>query len=229
MSVMRTLFIMALIGLGFAAGVMLRPEINVAMPDAHLEQVVPDRVGSWTYVPNAMQHVTALTTDATSTDQPYDEVLMRTYVRPDGAAVMLTLAYGKNQRQEIKIHRPELCYPAQGMKVQALRPATFDGIHSEVAHSAITGKRMVAQGPSFNEVVSYWIRIGDSYSSSAWQTRWNIMREGLKGRMTDGILVRVSQRVPMTEDPARHYTVQEDFLKELVATLNPKGRALLAR
>ncbi|NBD20659.1 EpsI family protein [Aquabacterium fontiphilum] len=229
MSLMRTLFIVALIGLGFAGGVLLRPEINTQLPDAHLDQVVPARVGSWTYVPNAMEHVTALATETTSTDQPYDEVLMRTYVRPDGAAVMLTLAYGKNQRQEVKIHRPELCYPAQGMKVQALRPATFDGIQSEAAHGPITGKRMVAQGPSFNEVVSYWIRIGDSYSASAWQTRWNIMREGLKGRMTDGILVRVSQRVPMSDDPSRHYAVQEAFLKELVATLNPQGRELLAR
>lgn len=228
MTMVRTLFILFLIALGFGAGVALRPEINTEVPDPHLDRLVPPSVGSWRYVPNAMEQVTAIATD-TNTDQPYDEVLMRTYVRPDGAAVMLTLAYGKNQRQEVKIHRPELCYPAQGMKVRALKPTTFDGIQSEVAHAPITGKRMVAQGHSFQEVVSYWIRIGDSYSSSAWQTRWNIMQEGLKGRMTDGILVRVSQRVHPSDDPSRHYDVQEDFLKQLVATLDPQGRDLLAR
>ncbi len=38
---------------------------------------------------------------------------LRSYVNANGDVVMLALAYGRHQRQEIKIHRPELCYTSQ--------------------------------------------------------------------------------------------------------------------
>ncbi len=46
----------------------------------------------------------------------YDDVLMRTYRRADGARVMAAFAYGRSQTQELKIHRPELCYSRAGLR-----------------------------------------------------------------------------------------------------------------
>ena len=146
-----------------------------------------------------------------------------------GDAVMLALAYGKNQRQEVKIHRPELCYPAQGYKVNSLRPVTFTGITDTQTGKNVTGQRMVVQARNSMEVVSYWIRIGDTYSSSPWQVRWQIMKEGLQGRTTDGMLVRVSQRVRPGEDAAPHHALVESFARELVAAVPPQTRSYLVR
>jgi EpsI family protein len=142
---------------------------------------------------------------------------------------MLALAYGKNQRQEIKVHRPELCYPAQGFKVLSIHPQTFQGIHSAVNDSDVTGQRMVVDAKGSKEIVSYWIRIGDTYSSSPWRIRWQILQEGLQGRMTDGILVRVSQRVSADTDPVPHHQLLEKFAGELVAALPKSTSAYLVR
>lgn len=209
--------------------IVLRPSINSAMTSPNLETSVPEQFGDWKTLPNPLIQASLSTDGATSTDQPYDEIVSRTYVNSQGDVVMLALAYGKNQRQEIKIHRPELCYPAQGFKVMSLKPAVFHGIESKLTGDNIVGKRMVVYGKGTNEVVSYWIRIGDTFSASPWRIRWQIMQEGLQGRMTDGILVRLSQRVSPGTDPARVYEVLEQFAAEMVAATPEKTRVYLVR
>jgi len=217
-----------LIGIA-SAGLLLRPSINAAAPDPNLEQAVPERFGEWRMLPNALVQASVATKGATSTDQPYDEIVSRTYVNARGDMVMLALAYGKNQRQEVKVHRPELCYPAQGFKVLSLKTAAFAGVHSKVSGQDVTGQRMVVDGRGNKEVVSYWIRIGDTYSSSPWRIRWQIMQEGLQGRMTDGILVRVSQRVSTDADPAPTHQLLETFAKDLIQAVPEQTRAYLVR
>lgn len=218
----------ALIGIA-SAGLLLRPSINAAMPDPNLEQAVPERFGEWRMLPNALVQASVVTKGATSTDQPYDEIVSRTYVNARGDMVMLALAYGKNQRQEVKVHRPELCYPAQGFKVLSLKPVAFAGVRSNVSGQDVTGQRMVVDGRGNKEVVSYWIRIGDTYSSSPWRIRWQIMQEGLQGRMTDGILVRVSQRVSTDADPGPYHEALEAFTRDLIQALPPDKRSYLVR
>jgi EpsI family protein len=228
MSRVRTgLLLLALMLFGLA-GWALRPEITPTPPGPTLAEQMPQRIGPWEQQPNALDQIAATATNL-SMEQPYDEIVTRTYRNPGGEIMMLTLAFGRNQRQEIKIHRPELCYPSQGFKVKQLQNASFEGVRSQASGETISGKRMVAAGNSFDEIVSYWIRIGGTYSESAWQTRWTIFREGMNGRMTDGILVRVSQRVNPGVDPEHSYRVQQEFLQQLVASLQPSAQSLLVR
>lgn len=223
-----TVVAVLLVGIA-SAGLLLRPSINAAAPDPNLEQAVPKRFGEWRMLPNALVQASVVTKGATSTDQPYDEVVSRTYVNPRGDMVMLALAYGKNQRQEVKVHRPELCYPAQGFKVMSLQPAVFAGVRSKASGQDVTGQRMVVDARGSKEVVSYWIRIGDTYSSSPWRIRWQIMQEGLQGRMTDGILVRVSQRVGSDADPGPYHQALEAFTRDLIQALPSDKRSYLVR
>jgi EpsI family protein len=111
----------------------------------------------------------------------------------------------------------------------ALKPSVFEGIHSAVNGSDVVGKRMVVHGKGHDEVVSYWIRIGDTFSASPWRIRWQIMQEGLQGRMTDGILVRLSQRVTPGADPAKIHVMLEDFAKQLVNSTPEATRSYLVR
>jgi EpsI family protein len=226
---LRTIVITGTLLLATLLGTLLRPTIAQGNKAPLLATVVPKQIGEWRELPNPMVQVDiSVPTTSTNRDRPYDDMVSRTYVNKQGQQIMVALAYGSQQRQEVKIHRPELCYPAQGWRVESLRPVDFQVPVATSAH--IPGFRMVVKQSEGNyEAVSYWIRIGNSYSDSSWKTRWAIIKEGLQGRMTDGILVRVSQRTnrPPAQDDI--FQRQEQFAAQLVAATAPEGRMLLAR
>lgn len=225
----RTIAIAGLLLVAAFLGAKLRPTIIEGTPPPPLAEVVPKQFGEWRDVPNPLVQVeTFVNTDGASRDQPYDDLVSRTYTNKQGEHIMVALAYGKHQRQEIKIHRPELCYPAQGWRVLKLDPVTFPV--QSLSGKPVTGHRLLTrQGEAATEAVSYWIRIGDNYSDSAWQTRMTIMKEGLQGRMTDGILVRVSQRVTPGQDEEAIFKRQEQFVAQLVANTRSDGQPLLLK
>lgn len=207
----------------------LTPKLSNQQTAAKLATVIPAQFAQWHNIPtSAIQVDVNLSPNQTTRDQPYDDLLSRTYGSSDGSRIMLSVAYGSQQRQEVKIHRPELCYPAQGLPVQKLIPVSYN--IQTGSGKAITGNRMIASaGPGAVELVSYWIRIGSTYSDSPWVTRMTIIREGLSGRMTDGILVRASQRVAVGSDYDAAFRKQEQFLVDLVANSTQDGLNLIAR
>lgn len=152
-----------------------------------------------------------------STDSPYDETLMRTYVNSKGEVVQLAVAYGRTQRQEVKIHRPELCYYAQGFEVKSLVSSNFNIMSTH--QKPVIGKNMLVANPAYQEAVSYWIRIGDIYSESPWQTRFYIIKKGLTGDVVDGVLVRASSITNDGAHAAELYQRNQLFLKTLVANI----------
>jgi EpsI family protein len=195
---------------------------------APLSSMVPVKFAEWREIPLGSGAIDprAQSPEETDREAPYDDVLMRGYTNPRGDIVVLALAYGSHQRQEMKIHRPELCYTAQGFEVLRRTPVDLPltGVSAQPAH----GARMLVRGADRLETVSYWIRIGDLYSRGAWKTRSHIFTEGLNGRLVDGILVRVSQIVPdaASATPQR-FALQEDFLAQLVRALPASARDLL--
>jgi EpsI family protein len=208
----------------------LRPRLDEKVYFPSLDSMVPSAVAQWkdSGEGSILQVSTSVVSaeGEKSTDQPYDDLLSRTYRDTAGRVIMLSIAYGKNQRQEIKVHRPELCYPAQGMPVEGLTPVDF-GIAS-ISGVPVTGMRMrAALSDGSIELVSYWIRIGSVYSQSSWATRGEIIKQGLAGRTTDGVLMRVSQRVPKNADFSEAYLKQELFAKELVMAMKPQHRSIL--
>lgn len=228
---LRTLTVTSALFLAALLGTLLRPTIAEGHKRAALDGTVPKQIGEWRELPNPMIQVdtSVPTTEGTNRDQPYDDLVSRTYVNAKGEQIMVALAYGSQQRQEIKIHRPELCYPAQGWQVDSLKRTTFPVPNAQ--GTGIPGFRLVAKqsnGPGY-ELVSYWIRIGNSYSDSAWTTRMAIMKEGLQGRMTDGVLVRVSQRSNKPPESDEAFKQQEQFAAQLVAATAPEGKILLVR
>lgn len=206
-----------------ATGRWMVPDPASAVQAPDLASAVPNRFGEWAAVENA--HQIALATNdpgAKSQDQPYDQVVMRTYRGPAGQHVMMALAYADAQQQDVKIHRPEVCYPAQGFTVTSLQAMTFpDG----------PGVRMTTSGRGREELVLYWVRIDRTRTNSGFHARWIILKEGLKGRLIDGSLFRVS--VILQPGQSRQEAEQvlitfvQDFHQAVAAT--PAGRAALPR
>lgn len=212
-----------------AAGVTraITPSLTSVAESVDLESRVPKAFGAWQDVPSAMSQVRLSTNDDPNIDQPYDQTVMRSYVdTQEKTGVMLALAWGQRQRQEVKVHRPDLCYVAQGYRVVQLEPVEFTGIGADGRR--VVGKRMLAMSDRLGgEAVSYWIRIGHIFSESAVDTRLHILREGLAGHILDGILVRGSMRVRRPEEAELAYPVIEAFLSKLVNATPPDAKKLL--
>jgi EpsI family protein len=206
------------------------PRATAAHGGVSLAQVVPRHFGEWRELDAPIPAIDPREQRPGETDPeaPYDDVLMRSYTNANGDVVMLALAYGRHQRQEIKIHRPELCYTSQGYTVLRNSNATLAMSAPPAAVSAIQGARMLVSAPGRSEAVSYWVRIGDLYSTNALNTRAHIFTECMQGRVVDGMLYRVSQNLP---DAAAAGTsrneVQEKFLGELVHAMPADARRLL--
>lgn len=214
----------------FAAvmAVLATPHLVAVTDNVDLEASVPQAFGDWKMIPSGAVQVRLTTGDETNMNQPYDQTVMRTYVNTKtGEYVQLALAWGRRQRQEVKVHRPDLCYVAQGYKVDSLSEAVFEDVGHQKLN--VTGKRMYASNSRSGEAVAYWIRIGSLYSEDALETRLYILAEGLKGRIPDGILVRASRPVRTSEDAMEAYPSLESFLKELVVAAPPSVQSYLIR
>lgn len=225
--VCASLAVAGVLVLAGALGALLRPAAGAA-PAVALEAAMPERFGDWRVVPwagpaeaNVRRH------DAPDYDNPYDQVVMRAYADGRGSVITLVVAWGASQRQEVKIHRPELCYAAQGYEVQGLRAVRLGGMPGTAR--PVEGQRMQVRGSGGLEAVSWWVRIGGLYSQGAVATRLHILAEGLQGRVPDGVLVRASRPVASAADgPAAHAEL-ESFLREFVAAVPAPARALLLR
>lgn len=209
-------------------GAGVRPVAGIAPPaPGTLERGLPMRVGAWQAIADTLPQVD-LTLPADGTrrnDRPYDAVVMRSYADASGRRVMLAVAYAAQQRQEVKIHRPDLCYPSQGFALRASAPAWPPGLRD--AQGPLEARRLLtARGP-VHEAVLYLLRTDRDYGQAPWDGRLAILRAGLQGRVPDGALVRVSMRLtPADAGPAVFETL-ERFMVELLAGTAPDARERL--
>lgn len=213
LSIYTALFMLA--SLFFSSLLVPKKLLTPIQPD--LNKQIPTSFGDWKEVKsNSVQVGLTTNTDEQTKDMdnPYDQVLMRTYENSKGQRVMLALAWGQRQQQEVKIHRPELCYAAQGFTISSVKPYDF-GLTS-LSNKSVVGKQMIANHGQFREAVSYWIRIGNYYSEGAFLTRLNILQGGLSGEIYDGILVRVSTVINSDEDLSASFELNSNLISELV-------------
>lgn len=222
----RPLYLSALVCALFATSgvgaVLLKPRENMGQ-DILLEQVVPSAFGDWKALSTGLEQTSlSVATDGTlSEEQPYGQVIMRTYENTRGERVMLALGYAKQQKQEVKIHRPEVCYTAQGFKL--LGDQLVD-LPQSGSHAGIPGRRLLMRNSDRLEAVTYWIRVGADYPRGGLNTRIAILHYGLQGRVPDAMLVRASTILANEGESAQGFEQQERFLADLVRAM-PRGPA----
>jgi EpsI family protein len=227
-SVVRGLCVLALLAGAAYGAERLTPRVDLGRDTPSLAALIPERFGAWSAEAESVSPVLLVAdvlADAEAAQSAsYDDVLMRTYRRADGASVMVAIAYGRRQTQEIKIHRPELCYSAQGFSVETL------GEHAVRLDSRTTvgSRTLLTQNRERTEVVTYWIRVGEHVVNDAWGMRWTIFRDGLGGRVPDGVLVRASSLASSRATAQRELELQQAFLADLYAAAPPRTRTFLA-
>jgi EpsI family protein len=202
-----------------AAGLALalKPVSKVADagPKIDLELLVPKSFGDWkldeTIVP-----LIANPEQAALINKIYNQTLSRTYVNLRGERIMLSIAYGGDQSDAMAVHRPEICYPAQGFQILKNATDTF-----ATGEGSIPVKRLLAtQGPRI-EPITYWTTVGDAVAVSGVKRKLNQLKYGLTGKIPDGLLFRISS---IQADEAKAYQTQDEFARDLLKAMSPSGR-----
>ena len=183
-----------------------------------LDAAVPEKFGEWTSVPQPAQIVNP-TTEALL-KSIYSQILTRTYVNQDGYRIMLSMAYGDDQRGGLQAHRPEVCYPAQGFKVRSIKDEKLP-----TEFGAIEVRRLTTNLKSRNEPVTYWLTTGDEVIRDTVDKRMAEIRAAFTGQIPDGLLFRVSS---IDEDSARAFAMQQRFAADMMSAVNAETRRKLS-
>ena len=209
---------MCVAGLGAAT---LRPATKAAdkVPAVILENIVPVQFGDWHQEQLQLNQVVNPQTKELL-DKLYSQILTRTYINGKGERIMLSLAYGNDQRDELQAHKPEVCYPAQGFTLNANDPSTL-----ATSFGDIPVRRLSTSLGSRQEPVTYWFTVGDQVIENKMYKRLVELRYGLTGLIPDGLLFRVSSIDP---SPDHAYRMQDQFVDELLRAIPPADRQRLS-
>ncbi len=209
--------VLALMVLAFAGAHAWAPTKHLSdmRPKIELESMIPTAFGDWSEDTNVPVQVVA-PDQARLLNKIYNQTLSRTYVNSKGERVMLSVAYGGDQSDGTRAHRPEVCYPAQGF--QLLSGA--DGVLQLPDHP-LRVRKLLAKLGGRNEPITYWITVGERVALSGPEQKLAQLSYSTRGIVPDGMLVRVSS---IDADAQRAYGVQGEFVSEMASAIRPDLR-----
>lgn len=181
-----------------------------------LEELVPTKVGPWSFVSRSGLVVPPADSFQASI---YNKVLTRVYSAADRPPVMLLIAQSAAQDGLVQVHRPEVCYPAGGYALSGSR------VHPIVLpnSAAIPTRAMTATDGQRIEQLLYWTRIGSDLPTDWTHQRLAVAEANLRGEIPDGVLVRLSALSP---DPASIGELDR-FVVEMLEAMPTRARAAL--
>ena len=191
-----------------------RPTAHLADTRArvNLEQMFPTTFAGW-------KIDTSLAPQLVSPDMQqflakiYDQTLSRTYVDGKGQRIMLSVAYGGDQSDATRAHRPEVCYPAQGFQIMANQT----GMVATPSHP-LRVRQLVAKTGGRTEPISYWVTVGDLTALSGTEQKLAQLSYSSRGVIPDGMLVRVSS---IDNNSAAAYALHGEFIVEMISPGTP--------
>ena len=220
MQLKSTAWILAALMCGAAiAGVAGKPTRKKGDDVIKLETAVPRQFAGWTEVLGQSGQVVNPQTQELL-DKLYSQILTRTYVNKDGYRIMLSLAYGDDQRGGLQAHRPEVCYPAQGFKVLSLHDGAL-----ATSYGQIDVRRLTTTMGARDEPVTYWLTVGDHVIRNKFDKRMMEFRLAFTGQIPDGLLFRISS---IDKDPKRAFAIQQQFAADLMGAVPADTRRQLS-
>ena len=198
----------------------LTPTIKIAdqQERINLESMIPSTFGNW----RIDQSIIPLQVDAETQamlDKIYNQTLARTYINSLGERVMLSVAYGGDQSDNLAIHKPEVCYYAQGFEIMK---NFADELVTQYGKLPI--KRLIAVKGNRSEPITYWVTVGNKAVLPGIEEKFQQLRYGLTGNVPDGMLVRVST---IDIDKEKAYRLQTNFIQDMLSAIDAKERIRL--
>lgn len=189
LSGLMALLFCGLMGATFILSIVFQPDQYLAKTQnpIRLDADIPSRFGEWQVDPD----ITPVLPDPVVLQKLasiYSQVLAKTYIDKAGRHVMLSIAYGQDQRDDSsQVHRPEFCYAAQGFALQRLPESLL-----AIGQGQLLMHRLTADRISRHENIAYWVVMSGKQISPGWQRKWAQVQYGLQGKIPDGVLMRVS-------------------------------------
>lgn len=188
---------------------------HVTRPTAHLadqhakvdlDALFPKDFGGWrldTSIP-----VTIVSPDVEALlNSLYAQTVTRNYIGPNGERIMLSVAYGGDQSDATRAHRPDVCYPVQGFDILSNVDANIS-----IGDADLPVRHMFAKQGQRHEPVTFWFVVGEHVAVSGQQQKLVQLRYGVRGIIPDGMLVRVSSINPNAEAA---YQLQARFIADM--------------
>ena len=184
----------------------------------NLEAMIPKQFGEWKQDETVAPIMLSPDVQA-GLDKIYNQMLNRTYINSQGEQIMLSIAYGGEQSYSMQVHRPEMCYPAQGFQVGAMSKGLIDvgGVKLPVM------KLVATQGPRIEPII-YWVMMGDSAVRGNMEQHLARLKYGLTGKIPFGIVIRVST---ISANEAQSYRTEEQFVRDMLGAMPVKHRTIL--
>lgn len=186
------------------------------LPKIELEQLFPRQFGEW-------RVDTSVPVQLVSPDQQavlnaiYSQTLSRMYVNASGDRMMLSVAYGGDQSDATRAHRPEVCYPAQGFQIQRSQQAQLE----LTPDRSLKVRQLVARLGERIEPITYWTIVGDRVAISGTEQKLAQLKYSTTGLIPDGMLVRVSS---IDRNVDRAFRLQQRFIVDMAASVAPAAQ-----
>lgn len=198
----------------------LTPKAAVGGNAPDLAKLLPSEFAEWHVLPG-VHLVTAQVPDALE-QALYSDVVGQAYVDNHQHIVMLLLAYGPSQTDRLQLHRPEICYVANGFRVSGITQGQIELTDGR----DVPVKRLVATREGRIEHITYWMRIGNKVVNSVLRRQLLKIEYGLTGSVPDGLLVRTSVVGSSAQDA---YDIQNKFVQALSRTSSQLRQQMTGR
>lgn len=210
----KALIIALFLVLASALGTQTRPHTYLVEQQGKLdlEQVFPKEFAGWTMETNMPASIISPDV-AALLKKIYAQTLSRTYFNKQGERMMLSVAYGGDQSDATRAHRPDVCYPAQGFEILSSSVSSVP-----LSDGALQVSQLKTKLGGRVEPVTFWITTGEYTSITGQEQKIAQMRYGLKGIIPDGMLVRVSS---INADEEQAYGQQKRFISDLKQAMAP--------
>ena len=213
------LICMAMLIASFAA-LQLTPRIKLAEQHkkVNLETIIPTQFNDW-----KIDESTSLgfinPQVGTELAEIYSQTLSRTYINSTGDRVMLSIAYGDNQSRKLQVHRPEVCYSAQGFRIGNMSKGEIS-----TTSGTIPVMQLLAQQGARNEPITYWVLIGEYVVRGNLEQGLARLRYGVAGYIPDGLLFRVSM---ISSNTNYAFELQQSFINDLMKVIPQNEKSSL--
>jgi len=181
----------------------------------NLDAIIPKEFGAWKLDSSTASSIVNPTVRG-ELEKIYNQILSRTYINEQGERVMLSIAYGRDQSTDLHVHRPEICYATSGFDVGEISK-TF--VNTTIGRIPVM--HLVAKQGIRNEPITYWIRVGDSLTRGWFEQKLTAIGYGLTGKVTDGLLFRVST---ISNNEQDSYRIQQAFLAAILQAVRSEDR-----
>lgn len=182
--------------------------------ELHLESTIPIQFGDWKSDPHRTGIVNPQ--QEAALNAIYSQMVNRTYVNTKGDRIMLSIAYGNDQRDAMQSHYPEICYPAQGFEVKATSTANISTIYGIIPVKRIE----TSLNKQRYEPVTYWTVVGEYSVLKGDKKKIIEIKYGLRGIIPDGLLFRVSS---INKNSNNAFSTQEQFISEMISEISPSS------